>query len=169
MKKRLYKSDKDKKVCGVCGGIANYFDVDPTVIRLAWIIFTLAGGSGLIAYIIAALSCRKIRDTLICRLVFSKLYSLCSKQLYLYLICNMESNTTGDMQMISIRTATEDDAEELLAIYAPYVKQTAITFEYDVPSKKDFKSRYQSYIGKISLSGGRRGWKDSRLCLCQSV
>ena len=36
MKKRLYKSDKDKKVCGVCGGIANYFDVDPTVIRLAW-------------------------------------------------------------------------------------------------------------------------------------
>ena len=55
MKKRLYKSDKDKKVCGVCGGIANYFDVDPTVIRLAWVIFTLAGGSGLIAYIIAAL------------------------------------------------------------------------------------------------------------------
>lgn len=55
MKKRLYKSDKDKKVCGVCGGIANYFDVDPTVIRLARVIFTLAGGSGLIAYIIAAI------------------------------------------------------------------------------------------------------------------
>lgn len=55
MKKRLYKSNKDKKVCGVCGGIANYFDVDPTVIRLAWVIFTLAGGSGLIAYIIAAI------------------------------------------------------------------------------------------------------------------
>ena len=55
MKKRLYKSDKDKKVCGVCGGIANYFDVDPTVIRLACVIFTLAGGSGLIAYIIAAI------------------------------------------------------------------------------------------------------------------
>ena len=55
MKKRLYKSDKDKKVCGVCGGIANYFDVDPTVIRLIWVIFTLVGGSGLIAYIIAAI------------------------------------------------------------------------------------------------------------------
>lgn len=53
MKKRLYKSSTDKKVCGVCGGIANYFDVDPTVIRLIWVIFTLAGGSGLIAYIIA--------------------------------------------------------------------------------------------------------------------
>ncbi len=55
MKKRLYKSSTDKKVCGVCGGIANYFDVDPTVIRLIWAIFTLAGGSGLIAYIIAAI------------------------------------------------------------------------------------------------------------------
>lgn len=53
--KRLYKSSTDKKVCGVCGGIANYFDVDPTVIRLIWVIFTLAGGSGLIAYIIAAI------------------------------------------------------------------------------------------------------------------
>lgn len=55
MKKRLYKNSTDKKVCGVCGGIANYFDVDPTVIRLIWVIFTLAGGSGLIAYIIAAI------------------------------------------------------------------------------------------------------------------
>ena len=55
MKKRLYKSSTDKKVCGVCGGIANYFVVDPTVIRLIWVIFTLAGGSGLIAYIIAAI------------------------------------------------------------------------------------------------------------------
>ena len=55
MKKRLYKSSTDKKVCGVCGGIANYFDVDPTVIRLIWVIFTLAGGSGLSAYIIAAI------------------------------------------------------------------------------------------------------------------
>ena len=55
MKKRLYKSSTDKKVCGVCGGIANYFDVDPTVSRLIWVIFTLVGGSGLIAYIIAAI------------------------------------------------------------------------------------------------------------------
>ena len=55
MKKRLYKSSTDKKLCGVCGGIANYFDVDPTVIRLIWVIFTLVGGSGLIAYIIAAI------------------------------------------------------------------------------------------------------------------
>lgn len=53
--KRLYKSSRDKKLCGVCGGIAEYFEVDPTLIRLAWIVFMLAGGSGILAYIIAAL------------------------------------------------------------------------------------------------------------------
>jgi len=55
MKKRLYKSNLNKKLCGVCGGIAEYFDIDPTVIRLAWVVFTLLGGSGIIAYIIAAI------------------------------------------------------------------------------------------------------------------
>ncbi len=51
--KRLYKSN-DRKVCGVCGGIAEYFNIDPTVIRLLWVVFTLLGGSGILAYIIAA-------------------------------------------------------------------------------------------------------------------
>ena len=55
MKKRLYKSREDKKLCGVCGGIAEYFELDPTLIRLAWVVFTLLGGSGIIAYIIAAI------------------------------------------------------------------------------------------------------------------
>lgn len=53
--KRLYKSNSDKKLAGVCGGIAEYFDVDSTIIRLAWVLFTLAGGAGLLAYIIAAI------------------------------------------------------------------------------------------------------------------
>ena len=53
--KKLYKSNSDKKLAGVCGGIAEYFDVDSTIIRLAWVIFTLAGGAGLLAYIIAAI------------------------------------------------------------------------------------------------------------------
>ena len=53
--KKLYKSNSDKKLAGVCGGIAKYFDVDSTIIRLAWVIFTLAGGAGLVAYIIAAI------------------------------------------------------------------------------------------------------------------
>ena len=55
MEKRLYKSNTDRKLDGVCAGIANYFNIDPTLIRLAWVIFTLAGGCGLIAYIIAAI------------------------------------------------------------------------------------------------------------------
>ncbi|MCR5196532.1 MAG: PspC domain-containing protein [Pseudobutyrivibrio sp.] len=52
--KKLYKS-RNKKICGVCGGIADYFNVDPTIIRLLWVFLTLAGGSGIIAYFIAAL------------------------------------------------------------------------------------------------------------------
>lgn len=52
MKKRLYKSNTDKKLDGVCAGIAEYFGVDPTVIRLAWVLFTCLGGSGILAYII---------------------------------------------------------------------------------------------------------------------
>ena len=55
MKKRLYKSDVNKKICGVCGGIAEYFDIDPTLVRLALVAFTLLGGSGIIAYIVAAI------------------------------------------------------------------------------------------------------------------
>ena len=55
MKKRLYKSATDKKLCGVCGGIAEYFDMDPTLVRLAWVAFTLLGGSGIIACIVAAI------------------------------------------------------------------------------------------------------------------
>lgn len=41
-------------ICGVCSGIAEYFDIDPTVIRMLWVLVTLLGGSGIIAYIIAA-------------------------------------------------------------------------------------------------------------------
>lgn len=53
--KKLYKSNYDRKICGVCGGIAEYLDVDPTLIRLIWIIVTFMGGSGVLAYLIAAL------------------------------------------------------------------------------------------------------------------
>ena len=54
MEKRLYKSNKNKVLCGVCGGIAEYFNVDPTLVRLGWSVFCALGGSGLLAYIIAA-------------------------------------------------------------------------------------------------------------------
>ncbi|MEY8353759.1 PspC domain-containing protein [Lachnospiraceae bacterium 54-53] len=51
--KRLYRSDTDKMLCGVCGGIAEYFDVDPTLVRLLWAVF-ICTGAGILAYIIAA-------------------------------------------------------------------------------------------------------------------
>ena len=52
--KKLYRSN-DKKLCGVCGGIAEYFDMDPTIVRILWVIFSLAGGCGILAYLICAL------------------------------------------------------------------------------------------------------------------
>ncbi len=53
--KKLCKSNTDRKICGVCGGIAEYLNVDPTVVRLATVIFGLVAGSGLLAYIVAAI------------------------------------------------------------------------------------------------------------------
>ena len=53
--KKLYKSSTDKKLAGVYGGIAEYFNIDSTLVRLGWVLFSLLGGSGLLAYIIAAL------------------------------------------------------------------------------------------------------------------
>ena len=53
--KRLYRSSTNSMICGVCGGIAEYFNIDSTLVRLAWIAFTCLGGSGILAYIIAAI------------------------------------------------------------------------------------------------------------------
>lgn len=53
MAKRLYRSIRNKKIAGVCGGLGDYFDIDPTIIRLAWLALILAGGGGIVAYIIA--------------------------------------------------------------------------------------------------------------------
>jgi phage shock protein C len=51
--KKLYRSRTDRKVAGVCGGLAQYFNIDPVIVRLIWILFVLLGGSGIIIYIIA--------------------------------------------------------------------------------------------------------------------
>ena len=55
MEKRLVKSNQNRIICGVCGGIGQYFGLDATLIRLAWVIFGFAGGSGVLAYILAAI------------------------------------------------------------------------------------------------------------------
>lgn len=55
MNKKLYKSNKNKMICGVCGGIGEFFGIDPTLVRLGWVVFCALGGSGILAYIIAAI------------------------------------------------------------------------------------------------------------------
>ena len=55
MSKKLYKSNKNKMLDGVCGGIGEYINLDPTIVRLGWVVFCALGGSGIIAYIIAAI------------------------------------------------------------------------------------------------------------------
>lgn len=55
MSKKLYKSQSDRMICGVCGGVAQYFNIDPTIVRLIFAFLGLSGGSGVIFYIIAAI------------------------------------------------------------------------------------------------------------------
>lgn len=50
---RLYKTSRDKKICGVCGGLGRYFGIDPTIIRVVWGIGAISG-FGIIAYFVAA-------------------------------------------------------------------------------------------------------------------
>lgn len=53
--KKLYRSNSNKTIAGVCGGLADYLNIDPTVVRLLRVLFSFAGGSGILAYIIAAI------------------------------------------------------------------------------------------------------------------
>jgi phage shock protein PspC (stress-responsive transcriptional regulator) len=55
MKKKLYKSTTDKKLCGVCGGVAEYFGIDPTLVRILWLVAVIFAGIGGLAYLILAL------------------------------------------------------------------------------------------------------------------
>ncbi len=54
MEKKLYRSNKDKKLAGVCGGLAEYINLDPTVVRLLWVLFSCMG-AGILVYIVAAI------------------------------------------------------------------------------------------------------------------
>lgn len=53
--KKLYRSSTNSMLAGVCGGIGEYFNIDPTLVRLAWVLFSVLGGAGVWAYIIAAI------------------------------------------------------------------------------------------------------------------
>ena len=50
---KIYRSKKNRVIAGVCGGIGEYFNIDPTLVRLLWVLLIFAGGSGILAYIIA--------------------------------------------------------------------------------------------------------------------
>ncbi|MBS4960263.1 MAG: PspC domain-containing protein [Clostridiales bacterium] len=51
MKKRLYRSRRDKKLAGVCGGVANYFGIDPIIVRLIWVFLTFSCAVSVLMYI----------------------------------------------------------------------------------------------------------------------
>ncbi|MGH0428929.1 PspC domain-containing protein [Bacillus mycoides] len=55
MSKRLYKSETDKMLFGVCGGLGEYFDISTTLIRIIWVIAVLCFGTGFLAYLICLL------------------------------------------------------------------------------------------------------------------
>ena len=55
MEKKLYRISQGKKICGVCGGIAEYFNIDPTLVRIGWTLLAVCAGSGVLAYIICAI------------------------------------------------------------------------------------------------------------------
>lgn len=54
-RKRLYKSRNNKMICGVCAGIADYFNIDPSIVHVLWAVLALAAGTGVLAYIACAI------------------------------------------------------------------------------------------------------------------
>lgn len=50
--KRLYRSEKDKKIAGICGGLAEYFNIDPVIPRVVFVALAIGAGSGLLLYLI---------------------------------------------------------------------------------------------------------------------
>ena len=54
VRKRLYRSRGDRRVAGVCAGIADYLGVDATLVRIAWVLVAMAGGPGVLLYIVMA-------------------------------------------------------------------------------------------------------------------
>ena len=55
LQRRIARSETDKMIAGVCGGLGNYMGVDPTIIRIVWVMTCLFAGTGLLAYVICAL------------------------------------------------------------------------------------------------------------------
>ena len=54
MQKSLYRSQSSRMIAGVCGGVAEYFNIDPTIVRILWVVFSLFVPAGIIAYLAGA-------------------------------------------------------------------------------------------------------------------
>ena len=63
--KKLYRSEQNKMIAGVCGGVAEYFEIDPTLVRLGFVVISLACGSGILGYLVAALIIPRRKEEII--------------------------------------------------------------------------------------------------------
>lgn len=52
--KKLYKIEEGRMICGVCGGVSEYLNIDPTIVRIIWALLILCSGTGFLAYLICA-------------------------------------------------------------------------------------------------------------------
>jgi len=55
MSRRLYKIERGRKIFGVCGGLAEYFNIDVSLVRIAWVLLVLCGGTGVLLYLVCAI------------------------------------------------------------------------------------------------------------------
>ena len=55
MAKKLYRSRNNKMLTGVCAGVGEYFNIDPTIVRLIWVVLSLSGGAGILGYLICSI------------------------------------------------------------------------------------------------------------------
>jgi phage shock protein PspC (stress-responsive transcriptional regulator) len=65
VEKRLYRSENERMIAGVCGGLSEYFDIDPVLLRLLWVAFTFFVGSGVLLYILACIIIPNERDVIL--------------------------------------------------------------------------------------------------------
>ena len=63
MQKQLYRSKKNRMILGVCGGVAEYFNIDPAIVRLGWVIISFTYGLGILAYIVAIIIVPEEKNT----------------------------------------------------------------------------------------------------------
>ena len=116
MKKKLYKSNDEKAIFGVCGGLAEYFDIDVIVVRLLLVLLTVAGGAGILFYIVAAIV-----------IPSQPLYSMNDSVNYTY----TNSNDSMDVGTVYENTAEGDSTTYTKTVEEQPVKDKGKTEKHD--------------------------------------